>query len=115
MTDPVDGGESISWQGKSGVTERGIWQFSPLRTVASTQYAASSFDFKNPRPVSSSLPTVNQQGQVPTMEVYEYTGSYGFKDQAAGDAFVRLRMEEIEANGKHFQGMGDDDRMQPGR
>jgi type VI secretion system secreted protein VgrG len=115
LTDPVDGGESISWQGKSGVTERGIWQFSPLRTVASTQYAASSFDFKNPRPVSSSLPTVNQQGQVPTMEVYEYTGSYGFKDQAAGDAFVRLRMEEIEANGKHFQGMGDDDRMQPGR
>ena len=47
--------------------------------------------------------------------MYEYAGAYGFKDEIDGDDFVRLRMQEIEASAKHFEGTGDDDRVQPGR
>ncbi|QUP55471.1 type VI secretion system tip protein VgrG [Ralstonia syzygii] len=114
-TDPIDGGGEMIWQGKSGVTECGLTSFSPVRNVAATAYAASSFDFKNPRPVRADVPTINKQGKLPQLEVYEYAGAYGYKNAAAGRDFVKLRMEEIEAAGKHFEASGDDDRAQCGR
>ena len=111
---PIDGDGQMVWQGKSGVTESGLTSFSAVRTVAPTAYAASSFDFKSPRPVRADVPTVNKQGKLPQMEVYEYVGAYGYKDASAGRNFVHLRMEEIEAAGKHFEANGDDDRSQCG-
>lgn len=118
--DPIDGSDcGIAWQGDNGVRQMGMLNFAPVRQIASTQYAAASFDFKSPRPQLADLPTLNEQGLPPTLtsalEVYEYTGAYGFKDAIAGDDFVRLRMQEIEAAAKHFEGSGDDDRVQPGR
>ena len=111
---PIDGDGQMVWQGNSGVTECGLTSFSAIRTVAPTAYAASSFDFKSPRPVRADVPTVNKQGKLPQMEVYEYVGAYGYKDASAGRNFVHLRMEEIEAAGKHFEANGDDDRSQCG-
>ncbi|CAJ0780759.1 Actin cross-linking toxin VgrG1 [Ralstonia mannitolilytica] len=111
---PIDGDGQMVWQGKSGVTECGLTSFSAVRTVAPTAYAASSFDFKSPRPVRADVPTINKQGKLPQMEVYEYVGAYGYKDASAGRNFVHLRMEEIEAAGKHFEANGDDDRSQCG-
>ena len=111
---PIDGDGQMVWQGKSGVTDCGLTSFSAVRTVAPTAYAASSFDFKSPRPVRADVPTVNKQGKLPQMEVYEYVGAYGYKDASAGRNFVHLRMEEIEAAGKHFEANGDDDRSQCG-
>ncbi len=118
--DPIDGGGcEIAWQGDNGVRKAGMLNFAPVRQVASTQFAASSFDFKNPRPQRAEVPTLNEQGLPPTLtgalEVYEYAGAYRFAGDAAGDDFVRLRMQQIEAAAKHFEGTGDDDRVQPGR
>lgn len=118
--DPIDGsGCEIEWQGNSGVRKAGMLNFAPVRQVASTRFSASSFDFKSPRPLRAEVPTINEQGLPPTLtsalEVYEYAGAYHFADSAAGDDFVRLRMQEIEAAAKHFEGTGDDDRVQPGR
>lgn len=118
--DPIDGsGCEIAWQGDNGVRKVGMLNFAPVRQIASTQFAASSFDFKRPNPLHAELPTLNEQGLPPTLtsalEVYEYAGAYGFKDAIDGDDFVRLRMQEIEAAAKHFEGTGDDDRVQPGR
>ncbi|WP_310567543.1 type VI secretion system tip protein TssI/VgrG [Hydrogenophaga sp.] len=118
--DPIDGsGCDIAWQGDNGVRKAGMLNFAPVRQIASTQYAASSFDFKRPNPLKADLPTLNEQGLPPTLtsalEVYEYAGAYGVKDEIDGDDFVRLRMQEIEAAAKHFEGSGDDDRVQPGR
>lgn len=117
---PIDGsGCEIAWQGDNGVRQVGMLNFAPVRQIASTQFAASSFDFKRPNPLNAELPTLNEQGLPPTLtsalEVYEYAGAYGFKDEIDGDDFVRLRMQEIEAAAKHFEGTGDDDRVQPGR
>lgn len=118
--DRIDGnGCEIAWQGDNGVRRVGMLNFAPVRQIASTQYAASSFDFKRPNPLRADLPTLNEQGLPPTLtsalEVYEYAGAYGVKDEIDGDDFVRLRMQEIEAAAKHFEGTGDDDRVQPGR
>lgn len=118
--DPIDGsGCEIAWQGDNGVRKAGMLNFAPVRQVASTQFAASSFDFKRPNPLKAELPTLNEQGLPPTLtsalEVYEYAGAYGYKDEIDGDDFVRLRIQEIEAAAKHFEGTGDDDRVQPGR
>lgn len=118
--DPIDGsGCEIAWQGDNGVRKVGMLNFAPVRQIASTQFVASSFDFKRPRPQQAELPTLNEQGLPPTLtsalEVYEYAGAYRFANEEAGDDFVRLRMQEIEAAAKHFEGAGDDDRVQPGR
>jgi type VI secretion system secreted protein VgrG len=113
---PVDGSGKVQWVGDSGMSRRGLKALVPVRTVATTQYTASSFDFKRPaRPTQVAVGTVNQQGTVPATEIFEYAGAYGFKDAAAADAFVQLRIEEIEAAGKHFQAAGDDDHVQCGR
>jgi type VI secretion system secreted protein VgrG len=113
---PIDGVScDVSWQNDSGIQQRGLTSLSPVRTTATTDYTAVSFDFKKPRPVVVNVPTINQQGKIPALEVYEYAGAYGFKDSEDGDRFVRLRMEEVEAAAKHFEAHGDDDRLQPGR
>ena len=115
QAEPIDGKGQITWQGTSGVNECGLWNFAAIRTVASTQYSAASFDFKAPHPRLAEVPTQNQQGKLPGMEIYEYVGAYGYKNQGDGQDFVRLRMEEIEAAAKHFDASGDDDHVQCGR
>src|SRR5574343_1305572 len=115
LAEPTDGKGMITWQGTSGVNGCGIWNFAAVRTVASTQYTAASFDFKAPHPRTAEMPTQNQQGKLPGMEIYEYAGAYGYKNQSDGDNFVRLRMAEIEAAAKHFEASGDDDHVQCGR
>ncbi len=115
MTDPIDGSGQSRWKGEDPDLRNGIDTFSPIREVASNLYAASSFDFKNPRRTDVRLPSINQQGQIPQLEIYEYAGAYGFKDIAAGEEFIRLRLEEIEAGGKRFEATGNDDCCQAGR
>lgn len=117
LSDPIDApGVKVPFHDEAHLSEdHGITQFTPVRRLSSTSVAATSFDFKKPRPQASEIPTVNQQGQVPALEVYEYAGAYGFATRDAGQAFVRLRMEEIEAAGKHFEAIGNLRGMMPGR
>ena len=48
------------------------------------------------------------------LEVYEYAGAYGFKPGQA-QAFARMRMLELEAAAKHFEGHGNERHLQCGR
>src|SRR5690606_18669109 len=102
-TPAIDGPGTLTWYGHGDTTQPGLRSFSSIRTLASTRYAATSFDFKKPRPIAADNFTLNQQGDVPPLEVYEYNGAYGFPDQQAGQDMVRLRLEEIEAASKHFR------------
>ncbi len=114
---PIDGQRAdIPFQRAAGAKEDdALGEWTPVRNVMAASFALSSFNFKDPQSISVELPTVNQQGNVLPMEVYEYAGAYGFKNSADGDAQVRLRLEEIEAAGKHFEGAGNDRFAQPGR
>lgn len=113
---PIDGDPEVRYHSESGSLEDdGIAEWTPVRRIVPARVAASSFDYKNPRPLTAEVPTLNRQGDVLGMEVYEYAGAYGFKDMAEGDALVRRRMEEIESRGKHVEAAGNHRFLAPGR
>lgn len=112
---PIDGSPEIAFQRHAGaIQEDGLDEWSPGRQIVTGSVALSSFDFKAPHPAMASLPTLNQQGDVPNIESYEYTGARGFKS-GDGRALAQLRMEEIEAAGKQFVGKGNCRSVMPGR
>ena len=113
----IDGQHAeIPFQKEAGATEDdALGEWTAVRRLVPASYAMSSFDFKNPRPVFTDQPSINRQGKVLNKEMYEFAGTYGFRNQGEGDAATRLRMEEIEADAKHFEGAGNDRTVQPGR
>lgn len=114
----LDGGGTVPFQRHGGATEEdGIGEWSPVRQVVPSCVRLSNFDFKNPLQspqMQSSAPTLIKQGAVAEIESYEYTGAYGFKDHE-GDRLAILRMQEMEALGKYFEGSGNNRFMMPGR
>ncbi|MDQ1829717.1 type VI secretion system Vgr family protein, partial [Massilia scottii] len=111
----IDGKPEVPFQRHGGIIEEdGIGEWSPGRQIVTGTVALASYDFKAPHPAFTSLPTVNQQGDVPNIESYEYTGALGFKG-GAGRSLAQLRMEEVEAAGKQFTGSGNNRYVMPGR
>jgi type VI secretion system secreted protein VgrG len=112
----VDGEPAVPFQRHGGaVEEDGIGEWSPARRLVESAVAVAGFDFKQPVPKHAQVPTLNRQGDAQPVESYEYAGAYPFADRAQADRMARLRMEEIEAGGKHFDGAGNCRRLQPGR
>ena len=92
-----------------------IADWTPVRRIVPAKVTLAAFDFKKPRPMQADVPTINQQGDVLPLEVYEYEGAYGYKDAGMGDRLARQRMQEIEAGGKHFEARSNNRFVQPGR
>ena len=114
--DPIDGNPEIPFQRHGGMAEEdGIGEWSPGRQIMQGTVALASYDFKAPRPAQTSLPTVQQQGDVPNIESYEYTGAFGFKNGSDGRSLAQLRMEAMEAAGKSFDGVSNSRFAMPGR
>ncbi|MCE3602708.1 type VI secretion system tip protein VgrG, partial [Massilia sp. P8910] len=110
----IDGGPAVRFQRHGGIAEEdGLREWSPSRQIKQATVSLAAFDFKAPTPSHTSLPTVNQQGNVPNIESYEYTGAYGFT--GGGRSLAQLRMEEMEAAGKQFHGLGNNRNLLPGR
>ena len=116
---PIDGDVEIPFQRHDGARdEDGIGDWSPTRRIMPARISVSRFDFKDPVQNfrnTISLPTLNQQGTVPQIESYEYAGAHGFKNSEDGDRLVRLRLEEVEAVGKHFDAAGNNRCAMPRR
>ncbi|MDB5916945.1 MAG: Rhs element Vgr protein [Massilia sp.] len=113
---PIDGDPAIRFHVHGGAQEEdAIGEWSPVRCIEPSSVTLRAFNFKGPRPHEINLPTLNQQGGVLSVESYEYAGAYGLKTSAAGDRLVRLRLEEMEAAGKHFEAAGNNSRVMPGR
>lgn len=116
QAEPIEGDSRVRFHDEGGSEdEDAVAEWSPVRRMVPTKFALTSFDFKNPRPASAGTDTINQQGKVPELEVYEYAGAYGFKNAGDGDRLAKQRMEEIEAQAKHFDASGNCRRLQPGR
>jgi type VI secretion system secreted protein VgrG len=112
----LDGGAQVRFHSEGGALEEdAIDRWSPVRHAMPSSIALSAFNFKDPRPSSLTLPTLNQQGKMLSIESYEYTGAYGFKNIKDGDAQCRIRMEEIEAVAKHIEAESNDRFLMPGR
>ena len=114
---PIDGEiKSMPFQHQAGSLEDdGVHDWSPVRRMAPGKMTVASFNFKNPRSARASGDSLNRQGAVPLLEVYENTGSYGFKTIDDGELLARRRMEEIDAQGQMYQAQGNDRTAQPGR
>lgn len=113
---PIDGITEIPFQREAGSREDdGLGDWTPVRRLVPSSVVLSSFDFKKPHPALVDVPTLNVQGEVLAVETYEYAGAYGFSSIGTGEAQAKLRMEEIEASGKFFQGHGNDRTAQAGR
>ncbi|ALN58677.1 type VI secretion system Vgr family protein [Lysobacter enzymogenes] len=117
QSQPIEGVSKVRFHdGGGSLDEDAVADWSPYRRMMPTAFAATSFDFKNPaKPGNAATTTVNRQGDVPALEIYEYGGAYGFKNSADGDTLAQRRMEEIEAQGKRFDAIGNCRRIQPGR
>lgn len=95
---------------RAGVTRQpdALVHWSGTRSLQSTSYSTSTFDYKNPEArKEKSFPTVANQGNLPQQaEVYEYTGPYTYLEDDRGDQLTKLKLEEWESRAKRFYGVG---------
>jgi len=112
----IDDSGEIPFRDKAGSLEDdGIREWSPKRCIGSGQTTLVSFDYKNPIAQCASAESLNNQGDVFSYEVYENTGSYGFRTHDDGEKLAQQRMDERDANTQTFEARGNDRTVQPGR
>ncbi|NHZ66847.1 type VI secretion system Vgr family protein [Massilia genomosp. 1] len=112
----IDGDPDVAFQRYGGSAEEdGIGEWSPGRRITQGSVALASYDFKTGQPATTSLPTVQQQGDVLQIESYEYAGAYGFKNSANAREVAQRQIEALEAGGKQFDGSGNNRHAMPGR
>jgi type VI secretion system secreted protein VgrG len=113
----IDGDVEIPYQRHGGSQEEdAIFEWSPMRQLVPARVTLSRFDFKNPVQSSrctNTMPTRNRQGAVPEIESYEYVGAYGFKNVDDGDRVSGVRMDEIDAVAKHYDGASNSRNASP--
>ena len=112
----IDDSGTIPFRDKPGSLEDdGIREWSPKRCIGSGQTTLVSFDFKNPVVQRSTAESLNNQGDVFPYEIYENTGSYGFRTHDDGEKLAYQRMGERDANTQTFDARSNDRTVQPGR
>jgi type VI secretion system secreted protein VgrG len=112
----IDDSGEIPFRDKAGSLEDdGIREWSAVRTIGSGQTTLASFDYKNPIVQRSTAESLNKQGDVFPYEIYENTGSYGFRTHDDGENLAYQRMGERDSNTQYFEARGNDRTVQPGR
>jgi type VI secretion system secreted protein VgrG len=78
------------------------------RVLQAAISTASSWDYKQKRNLSASLPTGQAFGgkNAPQIEDYDVPGAYAFADAASAQRYLRIAREAIEARNKVFRGAG---------
>jgi type VI secretion system secreted protein VgrG len=112
----IDDSGEIPFRDQAGSLEDdGIREWRPMRLLGSGRTTLASFDYKNPVAQRSSAESLNNQGDVYPYEIYEDTGSYGFRTHDDGERLAQQRMGERDANTQTFEARGNDRTAQPGR
>jgi type VI secretion system secreted protein VgrG len=112
----IDDSGEIPFRDMAGSLEDdGIREWIPMRSIGSGQTTLVSFDYKNPVAQRASAESLNNQGDVFPYEVYENTGSDGFRTYREGEKLAQQRMGERDANTQTFEARGNDRTAQPGR
>lgn len=90
-----------------------LWQH--FRKLVSGKVAFSQFDFKKPRPQHAKDQSEMAQGVIHQLEVHQYHGHYGYKDDAHGQRLMRHQIEFLNADSQRFEASGNNRFLQPGR
>jgi type VI secretion system secreted protein VgrG len=93
----------------------GIQEWQAVRQMASGSSAVGSFNYIAPRPNNLNCNSRNEQGDMPSYEVFESRGAYAFNSFSKGEALAQRRMEEHDARAQFFEARGNDRTAQAGR
>lgn len=117
LSEPIDEeGYVISFHKKGGSREDdGIHEWTAIRRLGSGQTTLATFDYKSPGVQRAGTDSVNRQGDIFAYEVYEDTGSYGFRMRSDGELLAARRMEEVDKDTQYFEAAGNDRSVLPGR
>lgn len=116
LANPIDGSPTMQFQSQAGSQEDdGVSQWSPARRVCAQRVMINSYDFKRAGTDRPARDSMNQQGEVPAIEVFEDTAAYGFRNYDDGEQLAQRLMEAIDAQGQDFTATSNDRRAQPGR
>jgi type VI secretion system secreted protein VgrG len=106
----------ISFHDKGGSREDdGIHEWTAIRRLGSGRTTLATFDYKNPRAQRAEAPSGNEQGDFFPYEVYEDTGSYGFRLRTDGEQLAARRMDEADKDTQYFEAKGNERFVLPGR
>ncbi|MEE4816121.1 type VI secretion system tip protein VgrG [Pseudomonas alliivorans] len=101
----------------ASVTENSdsITHWTSAREFQPAKISVQTFDYRQPNnriPVTMS--SLNQQGDAPSYELYDYMGQYTHGSPADGEILVRNRIEALELKGKTFFGSSNCRALRPG-
>jgi len=106
----------ISFHDQSGSHEDdGIHEWAAIRRLGSGHTTLSSFDYKNPTAQHVGAPSTNRQGDVPSYEIHEDLGAYGFHLYGDGGQLAGRRMDEADKATQYFEAAGNERYVLPGR
>ena len=96
-------------------TADSITHWSATRELQSSKISVQTFDYRQPgNRIPVSMNSLNQQGDVPAYEIYDFMGQYTHGTYEDGEVLVRNRIEALELNGKIFSGASNCRAMRPG-
>ncbi|ALM52436.1 type VI secretion system Vgr family protein [Halomonas huangheensis] len=97
-------------------SEDSITQWSGVRRQQPTRVSLGTFDYKQPDlEKRTGMETVRDQGNLPSMEVYDYPGEYYYLDHDRGEHLTLNRLEALESQAKRFHGSGGARQLQAGQ
>jgi type VI secretion system secreted protein VgrG len=111
-----DDADVIPFRNKGGSREDdGIREWTAVRRLGSGKTTLASYDYKNPVAQRESFESANQQGDFFPYEIYENTGSYGFRVRDDGQKLAQRRMVERDKDTQYFEAAGNDRTVMAGR
>ncbi len=98
--------QELIWRGNDAHnTGVGVMSFANQSQIGFTKYTASSFDFKTPDPLQADFSSADAPAQLTSLENYNYSGAYGFKDfgQGKNDLVLKSQADFALSNQKFMQ------------
>ncbi|EKG34554.1 type VI secretion system tip protein TssI/VgrG [Pseudomonas syringae] len=96
-------------------TADSITSWTSAREFQPSKISVQTFDYRQPNNrIPVTMNSLNQQGDVPSFELYDYMGQYTHGTPADGEMLVRNRIEALELKGKTFVGLSNCRALRPG-
>ncbi|WP_224417169.1 type VI secretion system tip protein TssI/VgrG, partial [Modicisalibacter sp. R2A 31.J] len=96
--------------------EDALTHWGGARAQQPTRVSVASFDYKQPAlTLRTGLDTLDDQGNLPERELYDYAGEYYYHGHTRGERLTANRLEAHESLAKRFHGAGGARQLQAGR
>jgi type VI secretion system secreted protein VgrG len=100
---------------QEGIHDDAIWDWSVDYRVQGGAVMIDDFDFTRPKATLRTSLEMARPHALSRMEVFEYPGNIVYSKRNSGDAYARVRMEEIHGRFERTGGSTSVEAMSPGR